>query len=162
MGKRLLAVVMFVFVLVLSGCLGDSVQDDIMNYVNEETTAAAELESKAIAAYEGVSGANYQDDQIMYDALVNDVIPNYTEFIDELEAVKIETDELKEIHEIYLKGADLQHQGFVKVVEALEKQDASIVEEANQLLNEGKQLIEDYQKKLDALAKDHDVELEKK
>jgi hypothetical protein len=162
MGKRLLAVVMLGLVLVLSGCLGDSVQDDIMNYVNKETTEAAELEGKAIAAYEGVSGANYQDDQIMYDALVNEVIPNYTEFIEELEAVKIETDELKEIHEIYLNGADLQLQGFVKVVEALEKQDASIVEEANQLLNEGKSMIEDYQKKLDTLAKDHDVELEKK
>lgn len=162
MGKRLLAVVMFVCVLLLAGCMGDAVQDDILNYVNEETTRAAELESKAIAAYEGVSGANYQDDQTMYDALVNEVIPTYSEFMNELEAVTIETDELKEIHEIYLKGADLQHQGFVKIVDALEKQDANIIEEANQLLNEGKKNIEDYQKKLDSLAKDHDVEIEKK
>ena len=151
-----------VFVLLLAGCGGDPVQEDILNYVNEETTAASELEDEAITAYEGVSGANYQDDPTMHDALVNVVIPSYSEFIKELKDVTIETEELKELHEIYLTGAELQLQGFEKIVEALEKQDASIIEEANQLLNEGKENIEDYKNKLDSLATEHDVELERK
>jgi hypothetical protein len=46
-------------------------------------------------------------------------------------------------------------------MEALEKQDASLVEEANQLLEEGRLQIEDYNDKLDELSKEHNVEIEK-
>jgi hypothetical protein len=160
MVKRLLTVVVFGFLLVLAGC-GGPVQDDILNYLNEEMKTAQSLEDKAVSAYEGVSGANYTDDQTMYDALVNEVIPNYTDLISELETVSIETDELKEVHEIYLSGAKLQFSAFEKIIEALEKQDASLVDDANKLLEEGRLQIEDYNQKLDELAKEHNVEIEK-
>jgi hypothetical protein len=161
MVRRVLAVAVFGLVLVLAGC-GGRVQDDIVNYLNEEMKTAQTLEEKAVSAYEGVSGVNYSNDQTMYDALVNEVIPNYTDLLSELETVRIETEELKEVHEIYLSGAKLQYSAFEKIIEALEKQDASLVEEANQLLNEGRLQIEDYNDKLDELAKEHNVEIEKK
>jgi hypothetical protein len=161
MVKRVLAVVVFGFLLVLAGC-GGPVQDDILNYVNKELKNAQELEDKAVSAYEGVAGANYTDDPTMHDALVNEVIPTYTELIIELESVSIESEELKEIHEIYLSGANLQLNAFEKIKEAIEKQDSNMIEEANQLLEEGRLQIEDYNKKLDELAKENNVEIEKK
>ena len=160
MVKRVLAGVFFCCLLVLAGC-GGPVQDDILNYVNKELKAAQELEDKAVSAYEGVAGVNYTDDPTMHDALVNEVIPTYTELIDELEGASIESDELKEIHEIYLSGANLQLSAFEKIKEAIEKQDSSMIEEANQLLEEGRLQIEDYNKKLDELAKENNVEIEK-
>jgi hypothetical protein len=159
--KRVLAVLVFSFFLVLAGC-GGPVQDDILNYINEEMKTAQELEDKAVSAYEGVAGVNYKDDQTMYDAVVNVVIPNYTKLITELEDVPIETDELKEIHDLYLSGAKLQLSAFEKIIEALEKQDSNLIDEANQLLEEGRLQIEDYNKKLDELAKENNVEIEKK
>jgi hypothetical protein len=158
--KRVLAAAVFGFFLVLAGC-GGPVQDDILKYINEEMNTAQELEDTAVSAYEGVAGANYKDDQTMYDALVNVVLPNYTDLITELENIPIETDELKEIHNIYLSGAKLQLSAFEKITEALEKQDSSMVDEANQLLEEGRLQIEDYNDKLDELAKEHNVEIEK-
>jgi hypothetical protein len=160
MVRRVLAVAVFGVFLILAGC-GGPVQDDILNYINEELKTAQELEDRAVFAYEGVAGVNYTDDQTMYDALVNEVIPNYTDLVSELQTVSIETDELKEVHEIYLSGAKLQFSAFEKIIEAIEKQDASLIEEANQLLNEGRQQILDYNDKLDELAKEHDVEIEK-
>jgi hypothetical protein len=160
MVKRVLAVVVLGLLLVLAGC-GGPVQDDILNYLNEEMKTAQTLEDKAISSYEGVAGVNYTDDQTMYDALVNEVIPNYTDLISELETVSIESDELKEVHEIYLSGAKLQFSAFEKIIEALEKQDSSLIDEANQLLEEGRLQIEDYNDKLDELAKEHNVEIEK-
>ena len=74
----------------------------------------------------------------------------------------METDELKEIHEIYLTGANHQYNGFLKIVEAIENQDASMIEEANKMLAEGRANINEYLDKLDALAEDHDVKIEKK
>jgi hypothetical protein len=158
--KRVLAVAVFGFFLVLAGC-GGPVQDDILNYINEEMKTAHGLEEKAVTAYEGVAGANYKDDQTMYDALVNVVLPNYTDLITQLENVPIETDELKEVHDIYLSGANLQLSAFEKIIEAIEKQDSNLIAEANQLLEEGRLQIEDYNDKLDKLAKEHNVEVEK-
>ncbi|MEH7176936.1 hypothetical protein [Neobacillus vireti] len=161
MVKRVLAVAVFGCLLVLAGC-GGPVQDDILNYINEELKTAQTLEEKAVSAYEGVAGANYTDDQTMYDALVNEVIPTYTDLLNELETVSIESDELKEIHAIYLSGAQKQYSAFEKIIEAIEKQDSGIIDEANQLLEEGRLEIEDYNNQLDALAEEHNVEIEKK
>ena len=160
--KKSVLALLFIGVLVLAGCFSNPVQDDLLNYINKETTTAGQLENKAVSAYGSVSGVNYQDDQTLYDALVNDIIPDYTKFIDELESVNMETDELKEIHEIYLTGANHQYNGFLKIVEAIENQDASMIEEANKMLEEGRANINEYLDKLDALAEDHDVKIEKK
>ncbi|MEH7548054.1 hypothetical protein [Neobacillus vireti] len=158
MKTGLLAIVL-PFILLLSGCFRDPVQDDLLNYVNKEMKQAGKLEAAAVSAYEGVSGANYQDDQTMYDALTKEVIPNYNEFIKELDSVKIETDELQEIHEIYIVGADIQYKAFVTIKQALEEQDPALVQEANDMLADARNHIRDYKNKLNKLAKDHDVKI---
>lgn len=158
MKTGLLAIVL-PFILLLSGCFSDPVQDDLLNYVNKEMKQAGKLEAAAVSAYEGVSGANYQDDQTMYDALTKEVIPNYNEFIKELDSVNIETDELQEIHEIYIEGADIQYKAFVTIKQALEEQDPALVQEANDMLADARDHIRDYKNKLNKLAKDHDVKI---
>lgn len=158
MKKGLLAIVL-PFILLVSGCFSDPVQDDLLNYVNKEMKQAGKLEAAAVSAYEGVSGANYKDDQTMYDALTKEVIPNYNEFIKELDSVKIETDELQEIHEIYIEGADIQYKAFVTIKQALEEQDPALVQEANDMLADAREHIRDYKSKLNKLAKDHDVKI---
>jgi aspartate-semialdehyde dehydrogenase len=157
--KRRLFVLIIPLLLMLSGCSGDPVQDDLLNYVNKEMKDVGKLESTAVSAYEGVSGTNYQDDQTMYDTLMNDVIPNYSEFVKELESVKIETDEVREIHEIYIEGANIQFNAFAKIKQALENQDADLIQEANDMLADARGHIRDYQTKLNKLAKEHDVEI---
>ena len=158
MKKALLAIV-FPFILLLAGCFNDPVQDDLLNYVNKEIKPAGKLEAAAVSAYEGVSGANYTDDQTMYDALTKKVIPNYTEFIKELDSVKIETDELRKIHEIYMEGAEIQLKAFVTIKQALEEQDPALVQKANGMLADAREHIQNYKSKLNKLAKDHNVKL---
>ncbi|MBT2733859.1 hypothetical protein J7E66_03715 [Bacillus sp. ISL-7] len=147
--------------ILLSGCSNDPVQDDLLNYVNKEMKEAGKLERAAVSAYEGVSGTNYQDDQTMYDVLNNDVIPNYNEFIKALDSVKIKTDEVREIHEIYIEGADIQFKAFAIIKQALEEQDANLIQKANDMLADARKHIRNYQTKLDKLAKEHDVDIEK-
>ncbi|MEH7116506.1 hypothetical protein V7128_03645 [Neobacillus vireti] len=158
MKKGLLAIV-FPFLLLLSGCFSDPVQDDLLNYVNKEIKPAGKLEAAAVSAYEAVSGANYTDDQTMYDALTKEVIPNYNEFIQELDSVKIETDELRKIHEIYIEGADIQYKAFVTIKQALEEQDPALIQKANDMLADARAHIRDYKSKLNKLAKEHNVKI---
>jgi len=156
--KGLLAIV-FPIILLLSGCFNDPVQDDLLNYVNKEMKPVGKLEAAAVSAYESVSGVNYQDDQTMYDALTKEVIPNYNEFIKELDSVKIETDELRKIHEIYIEGADIQFKAFVTIKQALEEQDPVLIQKANDMLADAREHIRDYKSKLNKLAKEHKVKL---
>ncbi|WP_160724300.1 hypothetical protein [Bacillus sp. USDA818B3_A] len=157
--KKGLWVIVLPFLLLLSGCFNDPVQDDLMNYVNKEIKQAGKLEAAAVSAYEGVAGANYKDDQTMYDALTKEVIPNYNEFIQELDSVKIETDELREIHEIYIEGADIQYKAFVTIKQAIEEQDPALIQEANDMLADARERIQDYKSKLNKLAKEHNVKI---
>jgi len=159
--KRWLLAIFLPILILLSGCSSDPVQDDLLNYVNKEMKEAAKLEGTAVSAYEGVSGTNYQDDQTMYDVLNRDVIPNYSEFIKELDSVRIETEELREIHEIYIEGADIQFNAFAIIKQAIEEQDAELIQKANDMLADARKHLREYQTKLNKLAKEHDVEIEK-
>ncbi|MFB5196544.1 hypothetical protein ACE198_16685 [Neobacillus sp. KR4-4] len=159
--KKWLVAIFLPILILLSGCSSDPVQDDLLNYVNKEMKEAAKLEKTAVSAYEGVSGTNYQDDQTMYDVLNRDVIPNYNEFIKELESVKIETDEVREIHEIYIEGADIQFNAFAIIKQAIEEQDADLIQKANDMLADARKHLREYQTKLNKLAKEHDVEIGK-
>ncbi|MCM3568597.1 hypothetical protein [Neobacillus mesonae] len=161
MKKGVTAAFLFLMMVFLSGCFGDPIQDDLVNYINNEMKDAAEYEKTAVSAYESVTGANFVDDQTLYDTLMNDVIPNYNSLIKELDKAKIETDELREIHEIYIEGADIQYNAFAKIKQALEEQDANLIQEANEMLADARKHIREYQTKLEKLAKEHDVKLEK-
>lgn len=159
MRKRLIVLLLFCFV-ILTGCFSDPVQDDLLQYVNSELTKAHELERTAISAFESVAGANFTNDQALYDALQNEVIPNYEKFLDELNSVDIETEELKELHDLYIEGANTQMEAFLLIVTALETQDQSQIEEANEMLEKGKKQITDYNNKIRQLAEDHNVTLD--
>lgn len=158
--KRRLFALAFPFILILSGCFGDLIQDDLVNYFSVEMENAYELEEIAISAYDSVSGNNYTNDEVMYYALVDEVVPNYSEFIDELDNVIIETEELKVIHQIFIEGAEKQLEGFEMIIDALVAQDTNLVQAANVKLTEGKKLIEKYTKKINKLAEEHNVEFE--
>lgn len=161
MKKGIAAAFLFLTMVFLSGCGGDPVKDDLLNYVNKEMKDAVKFEKKAISTYEGVTGANYTDDQTLYDALMNDVIPNYNELIKELDAANIKTDEVRKIHELYIEGADLQFKAFTKIKQALEEQDVNLIHEANDMLADARKQLREYRTKLEKLAKEHEVKLKK-
>ncbi|MFF2446988.1 hypothetical protein ACFVSW_07775 [Neobacillus sp. NPDC058068] len=159
--KKALISIVFPMIFLLAGCFGgDPVKDDLLNYANKEMKQAAKLEAAAVSAYEGISGANFKDDQTMYDALTKVVLPNYTELIRELNSVSIKTDEVKAIHEIFIKGAEIQFKALEKIKQAIEDQDSALIEEANDMLADAEKQFLDYKNKLNTLAKKHDVKIE--
>jgi hypothetical protein len=159
MKKYILASFLF-WVFILSGC-GDPVHDDLLDYVNEKMPSLGKEEMKIVGKYEDVTGPNYTDDQTLYDALKVEIIPAYNQYIEDLESVKIETDELRKIHEDYIKAANIQASAFLTIITALENQDSGLINEANEKLNTARKMMRDYQNAVEKLAKEHDVKLEK-
>ncbi|MDC7770424.1 hypothetical protein POL88_15970 [Priestia megaterium] len=155
MKKVLFCLVPLLFL--LSACFSDPVQDDLIDY---NLKKAAQLEKEAIDAYDSVTGANYTSDAVMYDTMTSEVIPTYRKFVDELENIDVETDDLRKVHEGYIKAANTQYNAFIKIVSALEKQDRNLIAEANAMLDEARKGIRDYNAAIKKLAKEHDVKIE--
>ncbi|MCA0987527.1 hypothetical protein [Guptibacillus algicola] len=159
MRKALSAFGLFLLIVMLVGC-SDEVQDDLVSYWQDSMTPLLQEEKLIIGTYDSVVGANSTDDHTTYATLIDDVIPKYTDYIEDVEAVTIETAELQEVHEIYVTSLKTQHAGFLTLVEAFEQEDAALVEEANAKLDEAKELMEAYNTGIQKLASEHDVTFE--
>ncbi|QTC40333.1 hypothetical protein I7V34_14185 [Bacillus sp. V3] len=144
--------------LLLSGC-SDPVQDDLLNYINEDLKDLTILEEEALAEYESVTGDNYEDDYTTYVHIKDVVMPAYKDFLDQLEEVKPATSEVQEIHELYIEAVNLQNNAFIKILAALEQQDYEMVADANEMLADGRAGIRKYTNELEKLADEHNVEL---
>ncbi|MFD1359095.1 hypothetical protein ACFQ4X_14340 [Fictibacillus halophilus] len=158
--KKYIVAGFLLMLFLLSGC-GDPVQDDLLDYVNEKMPSLGKEEMKIVGKYDDVTGPNYTDDQSLYDALKAEIIPEYNEFIKDLEAVEIETDELRNIHEDYIEATNIQASAFLLIVSAIENQDSTMINEANEKLNTARKMMREYQNDVKKLAKEHDVKLEK-
>jgi len=151
---------MFLVVLVLTACGPTEEQDNLVNYINEDVKPLASLEAEAVRAYEGATGDNYTDDETLYNKLDKEVIPKYSKLIKKVKAIKVSDSEIKKIHQEYIDSAEKQYSAFEMFKEALEKQDASIVTEANKKLSEGKEGLDQYNKDLKALADERNIDFE--
>ena len=145
----------------LAACSSDEVQKDLLNYVNNEMPKLAPLEEEAIDAYDGVAGENYKNDSIMYFTIKQTVIPKYEEFATKLAAVYPSTPEVKAMNNEYVKAANDQLEGFKLILQAIEKQDAEIIKQANSDIDQARNLLELWRKDLDEQCKKHNVVLNK-
>lgn len=143
--------------LVLLQCSPDPVQQDLLNYINVEMPKVATLESEAVSAYASISGENYQGDSLMYFTIVETVVPKYEEFYGILKDIKPATAEVQSLHKEYVQAAADQLEAFKLILDAIEKQDATIITEANDDLAEGRALLKMWRADLDSACAKHNV-----
>lgn len=147
---------------ILAACSTDPIKKDLITYVNDGVLPLAQDEKAITEKYESVTGDKYTDDVTLYNTLRDDIIPEYTKYLDKVEAVKTETPEVRAVHETYIKAVSTQKEAFITMVDALEKQDLNLINESNTKLSEGKKLFRDFGEQLNTLAKEHDVTMNKK
>jgi hypothetical protein len=136
--------------LVLLQCTPDPVQQDLLNYINVEMPKVAPLESEAVEAYASISGQNYQDDSLMYFTILETVVPKYEEFYTLLKDIKPATTEVTSLHKQYVQAAADQLEAFKLIMDAIEKQDATIITQANNDLAEGRAMLKMWRADLDS------------
>ncbi|MBD8069134.1 hypothetical protein [Bacillus sp. PS06] len=136
----------------------DGVKEDLYAYYHEGIVPLGPLEAEALGIYDSVTGDNYVDDETLYYALVDAVIPIYRKFTNELQQLRPETKEVRDLHRLYIDGAQLQLNGMLKMITALEEQSYDLMGEANNVMYEGYQLIMDFQYELQDLVDEHGIE----
>ncbi|KGR91907.1 hypothetical protein CD30_03120 [Ureibacillus massiliensis 4400831 = CIP 108448 = CCUG 49529] len=127
-------------------------------YIDEIRLLAPE-ETRIIDVYGSVSGENYVNDAIMYDALYYDVVPSYTEFVKNLESIQPSNPEIVNLHNLYVEGANIQLGAFTVMISALEEQSYELVDLANQGLAESRTLISQWQSQVQKISSQTGVSL---
>ncbi len=135
------------------GCAERKVAVDLVAYVNQEILDIANLEKTALSKYASVTGVNYKNEHDVYETLKNDVIPVYKRFLELLKKIRPETDEVSQLHIIYVNGSEMLYSGFVYKQQALERKDASYLLYANKQIEKGRIETERWRKKLMELYK---------
>ena len=142
-------------------CCSNSVPKELTLYVNVELPKIVAKEVAIGKSYESVTGPNYRNDATTLSTLRNDVIPKYKDFITDLQTIstRLKTSELRELHKIYIDAANTQYSGFMLVVSGLEKQDGSILSQANENLHKSHKLMREWLIELQTLCEQNGVTL---
>jgi len=149
------------FVTLLAGCGSDPIQDDLISYINEGVLSVADEEKRILAEYASLNAEN-ADDETFSNRLNESIIPAYQNYVEKVTDIKPKTKEVRALHEILIEIVNTQMSAFVTMVDALEKQNFSLVEQANGQLDQVSKLTKDYHEKLADLAKDYKVNYKNK
>ncbi len=157
--KNIMATIsaLLICVTVLAGCGSDPVQDDLINYINNQLPTIATLEKKVTSEFEAVKADSNTDDATFGAKLKDVIIPASNELIDKSKATVPATDEVKKVHDKYIASVTVQSEAFAILLDAATKNDEKIAKTANDKLTEAERLSKEYLADLETLKKDHGV-----
>ena len=145
-------VITFVVMLCMTGCGKE--QDEFLEYMNGDARKeVTDLEKKAKESYSSVSGDNYKDDQTMFDELSKNTTDLVKQTVDKATSLgeKLEGEELKKVHEMYVTALKDLQSGIEQLVKGVENGDADIVSQANEVLGKSNEEETKYMEELKKL-----------
>jgi hypothetical protein len=141
----------------MGSCATDRATMDLVKYVNQDILDIAQLEQKALESYASVTGKNYTTNARVYKALKDDVIPHYRQFVDLLRDINPKTQEVRELHGIYIRGTEYLYKGFREKMFGLEIRDVYLVRAANTQIEKGRVETDRWRKELADLCRHYGV-----
>jgi len=152
---------LFFLFIISAGCAEKNIAPDLVGYVNHGILDISSLEAEALQKYASVTGGNYMSESAVYETLKTDVIPVYKKFLEMLKKIRIQTDDVKQLHAIYVQGAETMYKGFVAKKQALENKDESKLSYANGQIEKGRAETERWRGKLLELCNSNGVKVGK-
>ena len=152
----LLMVVMSVTL--LAGCGSDPVYDDLENFLNVEM-AEVNADYTKITTEVG-TWETLTDDAAIKKSIDDTLLPLVNGSLEKLKDITPETEEVKAIKDMYVKVMETYKTGFEALSEGCETQDDDTINAATEKLSEAVSLLDEYNKALEELSKEHGGEIE--
>ena len=152
----LLMVVMTVTLLI--GCGSDPVYDDLENFLNVEMVEV-NAEYEKLTAEVG-TWETLEDNIAIKKSIDDTLLPLVNGSLEKLKDINPETEEVKAIKDKYVKVMETYKTGFETLSEGCETQDEATINAGSQKLEEAVELLDEYNKALEELAKEHGSEVE--
>ena len=152
----LLLMVVMSFTL-LTGC-SDPVYDDLENFLNVEMKEV-NAEYTQVTAEVG-KWETLEDDAAIKKSIDDTLLPLVNGSLEKLKDITPETEEVKAIKDKYVKVMETYKTGFEALSEGCETQEEATINAGSQKLEEAVELLDEYNKALEELAKEHGSEVE--
>ena len=158
--KKIFALLLMVVmsVTLLAGCGSDPVYDDLENFLNVEmvdVNADYEKLTAEVGTWETL-----EDDADIKKSIDDTLLPLVNGSLEKLKDITPETEEIKAIKNKYVKVMETYKTGFEALSEGCETQDETTINAGSQKLEEAVELLDEYNKALEELAKEHGSEVE--
>ena len=157
--KKLLALLLMVVMsfTLLTGC-SDPVYDDLSNFLNVEmvdVNADYTKITEEVGTWETL-----EDDAAIKKSIDDTLLPLVNGSLEKLKDITPETEEVKAIKDKYVKVMETYKTGFEALSEGCETQDDDTINAATEKLSEAVSLLDEYNKALEELSKEHGGEIE--
>lgn len=158
--KKIFAILLMAVmsVTLLAGCGTDPVYEDLSNYLNVEMVEVNADYEKLTA--EVGTWETLEDDNAIKKSIEDTLLPLVNGSLEKLTEINPATEEVKEIKDKYVKMMDAYKASFEILAEGCETQDEATINAGNEKLEEALELLDDYNKALEDLAKEHGSEVE--
>ena len=158
--KKIFALLLMVVmsVTLLAGCGTDPVYEDLSNYLNVEmvdVNADYEKLTAEVGTWETL-----EDDNAIKKSIEDTLLPLVNGSLEKLTEINPATEEVKEIKDKYVKMMDAYKASFEILAEGCETQEEATINAGSQKLEEAVELLDEYNKALEDLAKEHGSEVE--
>ena len=157
--KKLLALLLMVVMsfTLLTGC-SDPIYDDLENFLNVEMKEVTENYTKITT--EVGTWETLEDDAAIKKSIDDTLLPLVNGSLEKLKGITPETEEVKAIKDKYVKVMETYKTGFEALSEGCETQEEATINAGSQKLEEAVELLDEYNKALEELAKEHGSEIE--
>ncbi|SHH96612.1 hypothetical protein [Desulfosporosinus lacus] len=153
--------ILLISITMLIGCgKTDPVQEDLINYINNQMPTLLELQDKVSKEYE-VSVEKNVDDAAGAVKLKDVIIPASNELLTKAKAIIPATEEVRKVHSEYIEVITQQDESFkllLQVFEAGKNNDLTLMDTLNEKLKNISEKPNNYSTDLEALKKEHKVE----
>ena len=131
----------------------DEVKTDLLTFVNEELP---KIESKKNIALE-IYNSNFDTENINVDEyaekLDKEAVPAMKEYIDELTAISVKTEEVETLKQYLLESAKKQQKALKQVSRAISEPNRTYLKKADKNILKAKELTDTYKEEMTKLAK---------
>ena len=158
--KKIFALLLMVVmsVTLLSGCGTDPVQADLENFLNVEMTDV-NINYNRLTEEVGKWEA-YEDDAQILSSINDTLLPLIESSLTALKDINPETEEVKAIKGKYVKVMDTYKVAFETLAEGCETQEDETINAGSAKLEEAVELLDEYNKALETIAAEYDLEVE--
>ena len=157
-GKLLAGILILVMsAMVFTGC-AVTPGDELETFINTDMTDVNANYEK-IKAESGKWG-DYEDDSQFIDSIEKVILPLIDDSLNKTSEIELQTDEVKSIKDKYINVMNAYKEGYTKILEAFKTSDENLLNEGSGKIDEGIKLLDEYNKALEDLAKEYDLELQ--
>lgn len=160
MMKKVMATILtcVICVTVLTGCgKSNPIQEDLINYINNQLPTVVELENKISTEYEANTGDNFTDDPTLAAKLKNVIIPASDELLAKTKTIVPVTEEVLKVHSKYIAVVAEQNEAFNLLLQAAQKSDTKLVTTANEKLRDADKVSKEYLSDIQDLKKEYKI-----